>query len=412
MRVGARVRRLALALRMRRWGAVRGGAPPHARAALSSGSASLPLPNPTLDHSHPEHPDAAGPTGGLACEPSSHGHSALAPSRFQDAELVADTTANPRPPARSRGTTSGGAPYRATGNKSRRNFDRPATYPNTAEPQHGPNPAWSGPRLAQRSAHRIEELVVWEHDRLAFERLQPRLAAKSSTAARLATATQASFVVFDLLHLGTQSLITKPYRERRARLVALFDDFELAPPWQLCPATTDSQTIMEWLTEWPRFGIEGLCMKQPDQSYRPGYRGWLKYRIKASAEAVITALTGSIENPATLLLARFDEHGRLRYVARTTPLNSRAAADLAPQLAPADDSHPWHEHRPRPRWNPPNPEDITLVAPRVVAEFTGDLAQDPRTGVLRHLVRYARTRPDLDPTDTPPATSGRQPAAG
>jgi len=256
------------------------------------------------------------------------------------------------------------------------------------------------------------ELVVWQQDRLAFERLQPRLAAKPATARRLAAATPASFVVFDLLHLGTQSLIRQPYRERRARLVALFDDLVLSPPWQLCPATTDPQTIMEWLTEWPRFGIEGLCMKHPDQPYRPGFRGWLKYRIRASTEAIIAAVTGTIEQPTTLLLARFDEHGRLRYVARTTPLTRKFAADLAPQLASADDIHPWHEHRPRPRWNPPAPGDITLVAPRLVAEFTGDLAHDPRTGVFRHLVRFSRTRPDLDPVDTPPASPGREPAAG
>lgn len=90
---------------------------------------------------------------------------------------------------------------------------------------------------------------------------------------------------------------------------------------------------MEWLTEWPRFGIEGLCMKSPNQSYRPGYRGWLKYRIRARTEAVITVVTGSIETPETLLLARFDETGRLRYVARTSPLTRKAAAALAPLLA-------------------------------------------------------------------------------
>jgi ATP-dependent DNA ligase len=255
------------------------------------------------------------------------------------------------------------------------------------------------------------ELVCWENERLSFERLQPRLAAKPSTARRLAAAHPTNFVAFDLLHSGAHSLLKLPYRERRARLVDLFDDHRLAPPWTLCPATTDPATIMEWLTEWPRFGIEGLCMKSPDQAYKPGYRGWLKYRIRASTEGVTAAVTGSIEAPETLLLARLDEADRLRYVARTTPLTRKAAADLAPLLTSADDTHPWHEHRPRPRWNPPDPEDIILVAPDVVVEFSGDLAQDPRTGVFRHLVKFARPRPDLTSADTPPASTGREPAA-
>lgn len=86
---------------------------------------------------------------------------------------------------------------------------------------------------------------MWENDRLAFDRLQPRLAAKPATARRLAAAHPANFIAFDLLHLGTQSLLKLPYRERRERLAALLDEHALAPLWTLCPATTDAATVME-----------------------------------------------------------------------------------------------------------------------------------------------------------------------
>jgi ATP-dependent DNA ligase len=193
--------------------------------------------------------------------------------------------------------------------------------------------------------------------------------------------------------------------------VALFTRLKLAPPWTLCPASTDPEEIAEWLRAWTAFGIEGLCFKRPGQVYEPGRRGWLKYRIRASTEAIVGAVTGLIEAPSSVLLGRIDEAGRLRYVARSTPLSRRAAGELGQLLAPAGAGHPWHGRKPSPRWNPADPDEIVLVAPTVVAEFSGDLAQDAR-GVFRHLVRLLRARPDLDPADAPRASAGRDPASG
>ncbi|MFF1738913.1 ATP-dependent DNA ligase [Streptomyces mirabilis] len=46
------------------------------------------------------------------------------------------------------------------------------------------------------------ELVAWEGDRLAFERLQQRAHRRAATAARAAGELQAHFVAFDLLRTG------------------------------------------------------------------------------------------------------------------------------------------------------------------------------------------------------------------
>ncbi|MEV6938680.1 hypothetical protein AB0N19_30755 [Streptomyces sp. NPDC051132] len=46
------------------------------------------------------------------------------------------------------------------------------------------------------------ELVVWESDRLAFERLQQRLARRGASATEAARQWPAHYVVFDLLHAG------------------------------------------------------------------------------------------------------------------------------------------------------------------------------------------------------------------
>jgi ATP-dependent DNA ligase len=251
------------------------------------------------------------------------------------------------------------------------------------------------------------ELVIREGEKLAFEHLQSRIGATAATARRLAAAHPAHMVVFDLLHLGDLSIIDQPYRDRRALLERTFDVLKLGEPWELCPASTDRATIARWLTEWPaRYGTEGIVMKRPAQAYRPGARAWLRYRVHESTEGIIGAVTGTPSRPTSLLLGRLDDHGRLQYVARTTPLDRRIVPELAAVLTPAHETHPWHRRKPSPRWNPPNPEEITLVAPEVVAEFTGDLAQDPR-GAYRHLVHFDRIRPDLAPTDTPRASAGR-----
>jgi hypothetical protein len=115
------------------------------------------------------------------------------------------------------------------------------------------------------------ELVIWHGGRLAFERLQPRLGAKPATARRLAAMDPASFQVFDVLHVDDESLMGRPYRERRAVLEALFAELKLGSPWNLCPATTDPETIGRWLTEWvEKYGIEGVVWKTSTAPTGPG----------------------------------------------------------------------------------------------------------------------------------------------
>jgi ATP-dependent DNA ligase len=46
------------------------------------------------------------------------------------------------------------------------------------------------------------ELVIWESERLAFERLQQRLARRRTGAAKAAREWPAHYVVLDLVHAG------------------------------------------------------------------------------------------------------------------------------------------------------------------------------------------------------------------
>ncbi|MDX3314528.1 ATP-dependent DNA ligase [Streptomyces sp. NPDC054884] len=175
------------------------------------------------------------------------------------------------------------------------------------------------------------ELVVWERDRLAFERLQQRLARRGAAAAQAAREWPAHFVAFDLVHRG-DDLTSWPYAWRRAALEALFAERGLAAPFTLCPSTTDPALAREWL-EWTAAGVAGLCFKRLEESYRGGVGSWRKYKVRVTTEAVIGAVTGSLAAPRTLLLGRYDRAGRLRYVGRSTTL-SRAAGRLWPTSWP------------------------------------------------------------------------------
>lgn len=218
------------------------------------------------------------------------------------------------------------------------------------------------------------ELVVWERDRLAFERLQQRLARRGAAAAQAVREWPAHFVAFDLVHRG-DDLAGWPYARRRAALEALFAERGLTAPWVLCPSTTDPALAREWL-EWTAAGVEGLCFKRLEESYRGGVRSWRKYKVRVTTEAVIGAVTGSLTAPRTLLLGRYDPAGRLRYVGRSTTLSGAAGRAVADHLAPPRGAHPWTGWTFSAGWGTQRTLEAVLVQPDVVMEVGVDVARD------------------------------------
>ncbi|MGW5568192.1 ATP-dependent DNA ligase [Streptomyces tendae] len=245
------------------------------------------------------------------------------------------------------------------------------------------------------------ELVVWEGGRLAFERLQQRLARRRGGGALAAAQTwPAHLVVFDILRLEGTDLTPWPYARRRAALEALFADAGLTAPFTLCPSTTDPATAREWLT-WTAAGLEGLCFKRLAEPYRAGTRAWGKYKVRATTEAIVGAVTGSVTGPRTLLLGRYDATGRLRYTGRTVPLARTAATGLAAVLTPAGGGHPWTERTFTAGWGSRDVLDVRLVDPQLVVEVAVDVARDA-AGRWRHPVQMHRARPDLPSHAVPP----------
>ncbi|GHD35633.1 hypothetical protein GCM10010313_83170 [Streptomyces violarus] len=65
----------------------------------------------------------------------------------------------------------------------------------------------------------------------------------------------------------------------------MFAARRLSAPWALCPSTTDPDIVREWLT-WGAVGMEGVVFKRLDGVYQPSVRGWRKYKVRETTEAV------------------------------------------------------------------------------------------------------------------------------
>jgi ATP-dependent DNA ligase len=242
------------------------------------------------------------------------------------------------------------------------------------------------------------ELVVWEWGRLAFERLQQRLARRGAGAVEAARQWPAHYVVFDLVH-ASEDVTGWAYERRRAALEAMFADLGLAAPLTLCPSTTDPAVAREWLV-WTAAGLEGLCFKRLDEPYVGGARSWRKYKVRITTEAVISAVTGSRAAPRTLLLGRYDAAGRLQYVGRSTTLSQAAGRALSDHLAPPSGVHPWTGWSFSAGWGSQRTLDVHLVQPDIVMEVAVDVARDS-AGRWRHPARPHRVRTDVDVAQVP-----------
>ncbi|MGI5335886.1 hypothetical protein ACQEVS_00060 [Streptomyces sp. CA-181903] len=119
------------------------------------------------------------------------------------------------------------------------------------------------------------ELVVWDMGALSFEALQRRASAGRRDVPRLAESMPAHFIAFDVPQLDGRELFSRPCRERRALLEALFTEHSLAPPWALCPVSGDVEEAHPWMSTWTQVpGVEGVVAKGLEQRYEQGRRGW------------------------------------------------------------------------------------------------------------------------------------------
>src|SRR5438128_2191825 len=126
-----------------------------------------------------------------------------------------------------------------------------------------------------------EIIAFQEGRRLTFFDLQRRLGRKSDGEdlfARVTADVPVAFVVFDLLWLNGQSLLTTPLRERRKHLnrVRLPSQFQIASVISAHSAAEIEQSFQQAR----RRSNEGLMIKDPESFYLPGTRGMFWFKLK------------------------------------------------------------------------------------------------------------------------------------
>ena len=132
-----------------------------------------------------------------------------------------------------------------------------------------------------------------------FEALQERIHPAASRVAMLAEKTPATYVAFDILALDDESLIDRPFAERRRIL-----EKHVSDPVELTPATDSPKGAEKWL-----HGAEGVIAKRIDAPYLPGERkGMIKVRRTRTIDAVVIGWRpGKAEGTVgSLILALYD----------------------------------------------------------------------------------------------------------
>jgi ATP-dependent DNA ligase len=269
-------------------------------------------------------------------------------------------------------------------------------------------------------------------DRLEFETLQERIHPAASRVNMLAEKTPAGFVAFDLLALGDESLLERPFAERRAALEEALGG--LTGPCYLTRTTTDPAEAEEWFTEFEGAGLDGVVAKPLGSAYLPNVRSMLKIKHERTADVVVAGYrehkTSTPERPllGSLLLGLYDDDGKLQHVGVSASFTEGRRAELIEQLQPLVvdiAEHPWGEwaawadggdaeergtgERPgRPsvianpdrvpgtqsRWSAGKDLSFTPLRPDLVIEVAYDHMEGRR---FRHTAQFRRWRTDRDP---------------
>ena len=103
-------------------------------------------------------------------------------------------------------------------------------------------------------------------ERLSWEQLSQRIHPAASRVRRLADETPATFVAFDLLSRGDESLMDTPFEQRRAALESLVGS--LGDPIHLTRTTRDVEVARRWLVEFEGAGLDGIIAKPLAAPYR------------------------------------------------------------------------------------------------------------------------------------------------
>jgi ATP-dependent DNA ligase len=257
------------------------------------------------------------------------------------------------------------------------------------------------------------ELVVIRHDtgalpKLDFELLGQRIHPAASRISVLADTTPASFIAFDVLALGDESLMDVPFVERRRRLEEALA--RVVPPVHVTPISRDPATAKEWFQVLEGAGLDGLIAKSADTPYSPGKRIMFKVKHARTVDVVVAGFRWHKSGPVigSMLLGLYDDAGVLHHVGASASFSRERRGELVDELTPyrsgAEADHPWlptdapvaDQRRPGApsRWSSGKNLEWLPLRPELVMEVGYDAMEGDR---FRHPAQFLRWRPDRMP---------------
>ncbi len=231
--------------------------------------------------------------------------------------------------------------------------------------------------------------------RTDFSLIQSRMHVRRPSKALLES-TPVQLLIFDLLYVDNQSLLTSTYVERRRRLA----DLQLRGPcWQTPPAVDGAGAAV--LATSREQGLEGIVSKRRTSTYTPGRRSrdWIKTKNVRRSSALVAGWKpgggGRVGQIGSLLLGVHPSKGdpRLEYAGSVGTGFTQATLQRLQQTLERlhrNDS-PFTTSIPR-----ADAKDAVWVQPVLVVEV--EYTELTRENRLRH-PSYKGLRDDYDPAD-------------
>lgn len=246
------------------------------------------------------------------------------------------------------------------------------------------------------------ELVILDDEGAeVFDALQNRIHPAESRIQRLAEETPAIFRAFDVLAVGAESLIERPFSERRAALVGLVRGMDGAVEegpggWsagtvELTPLTLDPEAAAPWME-----GGEGVIAKELEAPYRPGDRkGMVKVKRLRTIDCVVAGWRpGKEPNTVGALMLGLYDGEDLRVIGHSSGLKAAEKRELVETLAPYETGDRGSADPSR--WTAGRDLEWVSLRPELVIEVSFDHVS---AGRIRHGARILRWRDDKAPGD-------------
>jgi len=246
------------------------------------------------------------------------------------------------------------------------------------------------------------EIVIFSGEHLSFDDLLLRIHPAESRIRKLAAATPATLLCFDLLVDDEGKPLTElSLAERRKRLQKLFAEIGKSERVRLSPATTGRPQAERWMRELGPAGLDGVVAKLINEPYHSGDRAaMVKVKRIRAADCVLGGFRYAEKGGevGSLLLGLYNQQGLLDHVGFTSSFTAEQRHELNAVVEPLIGPPGFTGKAPGglSRWSTKRSMEWQPLRPKLVCEVRYDHFSGGR---FRHGTKFLRWRPDKRPQE-------------